>query len=34
MKIGNNYLILKINEIRINKVKINKEKELDKNLSM
>ena len=30
IKLGNNYVILKINQIRINKIKINKEKELEK----
>ena len=30
INIGNNYLILKIDEIRMNKIKINKEKELEK----
>ena len=30
MKIGNNYLLLKINKIRVNKVKINAEEELKK----
>ncbi len=30
INIGNNYLILKIDEIRINKIKINKKKELEK----
>jgi peptidyl-prolyl cis-trans isomerase SurA len=30
MKIGNNYLLLKINKIRLNKVKINAEEELKK----
>ena len=30
IKLGNNYIILKINQIRINKIKINKEKELEK----
>ena len=30
IKLGNNYVILKINQIRINKIKIDKEKELEK----
>ena len=30
IQIGNNYLILKIDEIRLNEIKINKEKELEK----
>ena len=30
IKIGNNYFILKIDEIRMNKIKINKENELEK----